>query len=415
MASWRRTLYAVWLAQTLTIIGFNLRTPFLPLFLADLGTTSVEQQTLWAGVINAGGAAVMTIAAPLWGVVADRYGRKPMVLRSMFAGACTIGLMALATSPWHLLILRFLEGGLTGTVTATTALVATTVPKERLGFSLGLMQMAIFSGSSVGPLLGGVLADTIGFRSTFALAGSLLFISGLLVLFLAEERFERPASHPDGSAPDQPPLRTLLLAPAMLAMILVLFSLRAASSSIQPIMPLFVEQLSQRTSGVASLAGIAMGVMGLTSALASVVLGRAGDRIGPRSILIASVLLSGLLYLPQAAAHSVTQLILLQAVFGLAVGGALPTANAIVAHLTPPARRGAIYGFTAAATSLGGFVGPLGGAALAAAASIRATFLLTGALLLAMGLWVWRAIPQQVGVPAASRRERALDQSRSLR
>ncbi|MBX5445812.1 MFS transporter [Sphaerobacter sp.] len=414
MTSWRRTLYALWLAQTLTIIGFSLRTPFLPLFLADLGTTSTEQQALWAGLINGGGAAVMAITAPFWGFVADRYGRKPMVLRAMFVGSCTIGLMALATSPWHLLALRFVEGGLTGTVTASTALVATTVPKERLGYSLGLMQMAIFSGSSVGPLLGGVLGDTIGYRPTFVLAGSLLFISGLLVLVLVQEHFERPAPRDEDSS-EAASVRALLVTPAMVAMILVLFGLRAASSAIQPIMPLYVEQLASRATGVASLAGITMGVMGLTSALASVMLGRAGDRFGTRPILLASIVLSGLLYLPQAGVQSVGQLILLQAIFGLAVGGALPTANAIVAHLTPPERRGAIYGFTAAATSLGGFVGPLGGASLAAVISIRATFLVTGALLLAIGLWAWRAIPEQIGVPATSGSSRALNRSGSLR
>src|SRR5690606_7605170 len=389
MTSWQRTLYALWLAQTLTIIGFSLRTPFLPLFLGDLGAESMEQQALWSGLINGGGAAIMAVTAPLWGFVADRYGRKPMVLRAMFVGSCTIGLMALATSPWHLLALRFVEGGLTGTVTASTALVATTVPKERLGYSLGLMQMAIFSGSSVGPLLGGVLGDTIGYRPTFVLAGSLLFISGVLVLVLVQENFERPVPR-DEDASERVSMRALLVAPAMLAMILVLFGLRAASSAIQPIMPLYVEQLANRASGVASLAGITMGVMGLTSALASVLLGRAGDRFGTRPILLVSIVLSGLLYLPQAGVQSVGQLILLQAVFGLAVGGALPTANAIVAHLTPPERRGAIYGFTAAATSLGGFVGPLGGASLAAAISIRATFLVMGALLLVIGLWAWR-------------------------
>ncbi|ACZ40525.1 MFS transporter [Sphaerobacter thermophilus] len=414
MTSWQRTLYALWLAQTLTIIGFSLRTPFLPLFLGDLGAESMEQQALWSGLINGGGAAIMAVTAPLWGFVADRYGRKPMVLRAMFVGSCTIGLMALATSPWHLLALRFVEGGLTGTVTASTALVATTVPKERLGYSLGLMQMAIFSGSSVGPLLGGVLGDTIGYRPTFVLAGSLLFISGVLVLVLVQENFERPVPR-DEDASERVSMRALLVAPAMLAMILVLFGLRAASSAIQPIMPLYVEQLANRASGVASLAGITMGVMGLTSALASVLLGRAGDRFGTRPILLVSIVLSGLLYLPQAGVQSVGQLILLQAVFGLAVGGALPTANAIVAHLTPPERRGAIYGFTAAATSLGGFVGPLGGASLAAAISIRATFLVMGALLLVIGLWAWRAIPERIGVPATPGSSRTLNRSGSLR
>ncbi|MCS7256720.1 MAG: MFS transporter, partial [Thermomicrobium sp.] len=145
--NWQRTLAALWLAQTLTIIGFSLRTPFLPFFVAELGARDLQSQVLWAGAINAGGAAVMAITAPLWGALADRYGRKLMVLRAMAAGSLTIGLMALATSPWQLFVLRLVEGGFTGTVTASTTLAASTVPKERLGFGLGLMQMAVFSGS----------------------------------------------------------------------------------------------------------------------------------------------------------------------------------------------------------------------------------------------------------------------------
>lgn len=157
-----------------------------------------------------------------------------------------------------------------------------------------------------------------------------------------------------------------------------------------------------------------MGIMGLTSAIAAVIFGRAADRYGQRMILIVLTLLSGLLYLPQAAAQSVGQLIVLQAIFGLAVGGVLPTANAVVAHLTPPARRGAIYGFTAAATALGGFVGPLGGAGLAAAVNIRASFLVTGVTLLVIGLWIWRAVPATIDA-AARRPSRVAKSSRSPR
>ena len=138
--SWKRNLYALWIAQTLTIVGFSLRAPFLPFYIEQLGAQSFARQALWAGVINSGGAAVMAISSPLWGIAADRYGCKPMVVRAMVAGSFTIGLMSLARSPWRLLILRFIEGGFTGTVTASTTLVAATTPRERLGFGLGMMQ-----------------------------------------------------------------------------------------------------------------------------------------------------------------------------------------------------------------------------------------------------------------------------------
>lgn len=389
--SWRRNLYALWIAQTLTIVGFSLRTPFLPFFIKDLGAESFASQALWAGVINAGGAAVMAISAPLWGIAADRFGRKPMVVRAMLAGSLTIGLMSLATSPWHLLILRFVEGGFTGTVTASTTLVAATTPRERMGFGLGMMQMAVFSGASVGPLFGGILADQIGYRPTFVVAGSMLFIGGIIVLTQVREQFTRPAR---GSVDEQSGqrLRALLLSSAMLAMIAVMLALRVASSAIQPIMPLYVEQLARSTATVATLSGVTLGIAGLTSAVASISLGRLADRIGQRPVLVASALGVGLLYLPQAFAGSVTQLIVLQGMFGIAAGGVMPTANAIVAHLTPAERRGAVFGFTAAATSLGGFIGPLGGSALAASIDIRYVFLVSGLLMITVGAWVAHAV-----------------------
>lgn len=390
--SWRRTLYALWVAQILTIIGFSLRTPFLPFYVAELGADTFEQQALWAGAINAGGAAIMAITAPIWGALADRYGRKLMVLRAMFAGSLTISLMAVATSPWQLLALRFVEGAFTGTVAASTTLAASTVPKERLGYGLGLMQMAVFSGSAVGPLFGGVLADAFGYRTTFLLAGSMLFISGWIVLFLVHEEFERPAP---GSSTRSASVDTLhlLWQPALLAVILGLLALRSASTALQPIVPLMVEQLARGSGAVNSLAGLSLGVAGLTSAVAAVAIGQAGDRFGANRLLVATSLLAGLTYLPLAAAQSVTHLVLLQAAFGIASGGMLPTANALIAHLTPPERRGTVYGFTTTATAIGAFIGPLGGTALAAALSIRAAFVALGALLLATGVWLWQVLP----------------------
>jgi DHA1 family multidrug resistance protein-like MFS transporter len=389
--NWQRTLGALWLAQTLTIIGFSLRTPFLPFFVAELGARNLETQVLWAGAINAGGAAVMAITAPLWGALADRYGRKLMVLRAMVAGSLTIGLMALATSPWQLFVLRLVEGGFTGTVTASTTLAASTVPRERLGFGLGLMQMAVFSGSAVGPLIGGVLADQIGYRATFVLAGSLLLVSALLVAFLVEERFEPPPRRAGHGETGGETWR-LLLAPALLGIVVSLFALRAASMALQPIVPLLVAQLACGSSAVNSLAGLAMGVSGMTSAVASVGLGRLSDRIGQRPLLIASGALAAATFLPLGLTTQVWQVIVLQALFGIASGGMLPTANALVARLTPEGRRGTIYGFTTTASSLGAFVGPLVGTALAAALGLHAPFLAIGLALAATVAWVARTL-----------------------
>ena len=385
---WRRNLYALWLAQLLTIIGFSLRTPFLPFFLADIGADSFASQAIWSGAINAGGAAVMAISAPFWGIVADRYGRRPMVLRAMFAGSITVSLMGLAQSPIQLLILRFIEGGFTGTVAASTTLVASTTPREQRGFSLGMMQMAVFSGASIGPLFGGLLADFIGYRVAFLVAGSMLFLGGLIVLTQVREDFQRPQPGAQAAGNGAPTLWVVLLGGAMLAMIGVMFALRLSTSAVQPIMPLYVEQLAGATGSVASLSGLTLGVAGLTSAVAAVLIGRRADRVGHGKVLIVATVAAGLLFIPLGLAQAAWQLIIFNGLYGIAAGGVMPSANSVVANLTPSARRGAVFGFTTAATSLGGFIGPLGGALLAAAFDIRYVFFVAGAVTLLAAGWV---------------------------
>lgn len=389
MIAWRRTLYAIWIAQLLAIVGFSLRVPFLPFYLDELGAGSTDSQTIWSGVINAGGAGVMAIAAPIWGVVADRRGRRPMILRAMFGGAITVALMGLVTAPWHLLALRFVEGALTGTVTASTALVAATMPKDRLGFGLGMIQTAVFSGASLGPLVGGLLAAQIGYRATFAVASACLAAGGLVVLFFVREDFTPAPRGPKQSR--RAALRAslgFLLGRAVLTMIAVMLVVRLASSATQPIIPLYVEHLERAGApaglSASSLSGLVFGALGLTSAVAAVYFGRRGDRVGHRRILVGCAFAAGLLYLPMAVARNAWDLVVLQALFGIAAGGLIPTANALIANATAPERRGTVFGVMAAAAAVGAFIGPLAGSGLAAAFGFRSAFLASALLLLAM-------------------------------
>lgn len=393
---WRRNLYAIALAQFLAIVGFSLRAPFLPFFIADLGVSSAADQALWAGVVNAAGAGVMAISAPIWGVVADRRGRRPMLLRAMFASVVTVGLMGLATQPWHLLALRLVEGSLSGTVTAATTLVATTSPKARLGYTLGIVQTAIFAGASLGPLVGGLLAGLIGPRATFLVASGCLATAGLIVLFFVREHFV-PAVRTAAVAGLSRIGRVrgavaMLVGGAMLVLVMVLFVVRAASMAVQPVIPLFVAELAPEIADPSALAGLVMGVLGFTSAASAMAFGRLGDRRGHWPILLGCIVAAGLLYLPMAFVQNPWQLVVLQGLFGVAAGGLIPSANALIANVTAPERRGAMYGLTAGAGSLGGFIGPLAGAAIAAVSGFRAPFLLVGVMLLLLAIPVLRAM-----------------------
>jgi MFS transporter, DHA1 family, multidrug resistance protein len=409
---WNVTLYAVWAGQLLALIGFSSRVPFLPFYLGDLGVDDVSGQALWSGAINAAGAAVMAVTAPIWGLLADRYGRKPMLLRGLFGGAVVVVMMGFATAPWQLLALRVLEGALTGTVAAATALIATSAPKRRLGYALGMVQTAVFAGAAAGPLFGGFAYDRIGPRATFVLAGVMLFCGGVTVAFLARERFTRVATHAitDEGLGRWRRFQTsgaFLFTAAMLTMLGAIFAVRLIAMAMQPIIPLFVQQLAPDDPHVATVAGVVLGSAGFTSAFAAAYLGRLGDRTGHRRVLAISLLAAGLVYLPMAIVRDPWQLALLQALMGVAAGGLIPSANALIAHLTPVERRGTIFGLSAAISAVGGFIGPLAGAFLATGLGFRATFIASGTLLLAVAAMViWSQA-------AAESRGREAEESRS--
>lgn len=392
LREWRRNLWAMWIAQTLSIVGFSFTTPFTPLFLRELGIEKQADLILWSGAMNAGSAIVMAVTAPLWGAIADRYGRKPMVLRAMFGGAVVIGLMCLAPNAHILFALRVIQGALTGTVTASVALVASITPRERLGFSMGLMQTAVFSGSSFGPLLGGIAADTIGYRLSFLLTAAFLGFAGLLVLFLVGERFEPPKASARGGRAMVGGMFAPLSNRLILAMVVTLCLLSLGTMAISPLLAIFVEELSHSEASVASLAGVAFGITGLTNALAAIGFGRLADRLGRRRILIGCSLAAGVLATLPAFVQTPLQLIVARGLYGIAAGGMLPIANALIADVTPPESRGAVYGLTSAASSLGSAVGPFAGATLAAVFSIRVVFVCAASVLFFISAWVWRML-----------------------
>jgi len=161
-------------------MAFGFVFPFLPLFIAELGVGGIEQVEVWSGVTAFGQAAVLSVFSPVWGAIADRYGRRVMVLRVAFAGGIILGLMGLSQNIWQFLALRLIQGALTGVVAASTALASAFVPRERLGYAMGLIQMSAFAGNSVGPLLGGFVADRVGYRASFAVTAGLMLSAGVI-------------------------------------------------------------------------------------------------------------------------------------------------------------------------------------------------------------------------------------------
>jgi len=293
----------------------------------------------------------------------------------------------------QLLVLRILQGSLTGTVAASMALVAAMSPPDRIGYSLGVMQTAVFSGAFAGPLLGGVVADLLGCRAAFWLAGTILFLAGFAVLAFAEERFDPRHSKDRSTAVGLLyGLRMAIASRRLLTTIVVVLLVQVARMIVSPIFPLFVQSLNPAGERVASIAGGILGVGFLCSALAAATIGRISDNIGYRRALTCCVLGSAFLYALQALVRDSAQLLILRAASGAFAGGIMPMANAIIATSAPEGRQSSTIGLSASANALGNAIGPIIGAIVAATLGMRSTFLCSAAIFALAGIWVAGAI-----------------------
>lgn len=396
---WRRTLAAMVAVMLIMSIAFNFLSPVMPLFLPELGLESESAVNFWAGLIASATSFVAAFTAPLWGRLADRYGRKLMVLRSSFAiGICTL-LMGLALTPWHLLGLRALMGAFAGFTSASVVLVSSQVPESRLGYSLGLLSTGQLVGSLLGPVLGGAVADVSGsYRLPFFVAGAISAAAFIVCLWLVPERFSKPGAERK-PAPLIESVRTVLARRGMLALVLVLLMTQFAVQAIGPMVTLYVQDMLGTRPDLATLGGLAFSATGLAGVAAVPLLGRLADRIGERRVLLIALTGATLSMAPQAFVDSYPLFVAERFALGLFIGAVLPATNALIAKITPQAERGSVYGMTASAYFIGNSMGPLTGGAVAAAFGINWVFLVTAVMLCANLVWVYCTVPAPEDVP----------------
>ena len=392
---WRITLAVVFLSQFTSAVGFAMVFPFLPLYVDHLGSTLGMSVELGAGLVIGGQALTMAIVAPFWGVVADRYGRKLMVMRAMFGGAVLLGLMAFVTSAEQLIFLRMVQGAITGTVAANNAMAASVVPRSRVGFAMGTLQVGQWSGVAAGPVLGGLLADAFGFSFPFYLTALLLFVAGVLVYFGVQEAAmpKRKADEPQMSVMDQ--FRHVLTADGVTPVYLLRFMSGVGRTMIIPIAPLFVVSLlPAEVAGQSIYAGLVMSVSSAAGVVSGIYLGRLGDKIGHRIVLFGCAIVATAFYIPQVFVTSVEQLLLLQAITGLASGGLIAAPAALLAQYTQAGEEGVAYGFDNALFSGARAVAPMVGSGVAALGGLRATFAAAAILHLSVIYITHRYLPE---------------------
>ena len=372
--SWRKTLYIMVFCQVITSVGFSSIFPFLPLYVKSLGSVTSLGTQMLSGLVFSSQALTMMIASPIWGALADRWGRKLMVERAMFGGAVLLGLMAFARSAEELVLLRAVQGLITGTIGAANALVASVVPRERTGHAMGLLQVGLGSGVGLGPIIGGAVADAFGYRVAFYVTSALLVIAGVIVAIGVEEHFVPPDKTGDRKRGFWKEWRQILSAPGVVATYALRFMDSLCRMAFIPILPLFALELMAEASGVNSFTGLVIGAAAAAAAVFSVFFGRLGDRTGQRQIVVACALAGFVSFSLQAWVGSSWQFLLLQLVAGIAHGGIVTGVSALLARYTECGEEGAVYGLDNSINSGARALAPMIGVSIAVWLGFRAVF-----------------------------------------
>lgn len=393
---WRRTLIILSLAQLLSAIGFSMIFPFLPNYVEALGSSTGTSLVFWAGAVFSSQALTMMIASPLWGAASDRLGRKPMVARAMFGGAVIILLMAFARSAEELTLLRAIQGLITGIGSAANALVASIAPRGRSGYAMGILQTALWSGVAVGPVMGGILADLYGFRIAFIVTAALLVLGGLLVLFGVREDFQPSEKAARGVLGDW---QDILATTGVAVTFGARFTATLGRGLLVPVLPLFVPTIMAGSQGVGTMIGLVIGISSATGTASAIYLGNLGDRIGHKRILVWSALGAALAYLPMALVTHPWQLLLLNALSGVAIGGVMPSLSALLTGYSTEKSIGSAFGLDNSVMSGSRAVAPLVGVGVASLFGYRAAFL-AGAVIFLLTLAIAALRLPQPRLPA---------------
>ena len=393
---WEKTLYLLFVAQLISAVGFSTIFPFLPLYVQEVGSSSGWSTEFSVGLVFSIQGFTMMVASPIWGIVSDRYGRKVMVQRATFGGAILILLMAFVRSAEELVILRAVQGLVTGVVSAVNALVAGQAPRARMGYAMGVIQVGLWAGVAVGPFIGGAIADGFGYRAAIIVTAVLLALAGVMVQFGVQENFV-PTVRDKAKFPNiLNDWWVIVAAPGVGVTFFLRFISNMARMAIFPILPLFLATILTESDRLNTITGLMIGVTAAASTVTAIYLGRLGDRIGHRKVVRGCALAAALCYIPQSMVQEAWQLLLLQGLTGAAAGGILPAISALLARYTKPGEEGSVYGLDNSIGAAGRAVSPLIGTGVAAWFGLRSTFIAAGAMfLLITGFAIWK-LPKSV-------------------
>ena len=387
METWKRTVYISLVCVFCTAFGVSQLAPILPLYFHDLGVQTPEAMSLWSGLATGATYIIVCLAAPFWGRVADKKGRKITLIRSSFGMALCNALIAFQTTPEGVVLIRLIQGLVSGFYSASITLIASETPIERTGWALGLLASANLAGSLIGPLLGGYIADTVGIRNDFIIVGTLMGLAGVLATIFIHENYV-PQPNPEKLSirklKEQIPEFN-----SIVALCVASFIYAICIMSLQPVISVYIKGIvPSDTENLAFIAGAVFSAMGIAQLMSSSPLGKLVDKIGPRKVLVVSLIYVGVLNIPQAYVSDVYQLAIIRFLQGFGLGGMLPALNTYLSSKTPREFTGQVFSYNQSCLFFGYFLGSVGGASLMAWLGFTTLFWVSGGLFIISALWI---------------------------
>ena len=387
METWKRTVYISLVCVFCIAFGVSQLAPILPLYFHDLGVQTPEAMSLWSGLATGATYIIVCLAAPFWGRIADKRGRKITLIRSSFGMALCNILIAFQTTPEGVVLIRLIQGLVSGFYSASITLIASESPIERTGWALGLLASANLAGSLIGPLLGGYIADTVGIRNDFIIVGIIMGLAGLLATMFIHEDYV-PKDNVEklsiSKLKEQIPEFN-----SVIALCVASFIYAICIMSLQPVISVYIKGiLPSNTENIAFIAGAVFSAMGIAQLISSSPLGKLVDKIGPRKVLVISLIYVGILNIPQAYVSDVYQLAIIRFLQGFGLGGMLPALNTYLSSKTPREFTGQVFSYNQSCLFLGYFLGAVGGASLMAWLGFTTLFWASGGLFIISALWI---------------------------
>lgn len=381
MESGKVNLISVWFGCFFTGLAISQILPFLPLYISQLGVNSHEALSMWSGLTFSVTFLISAIVSPLWGSLADRKGRKLMLLRASLGMAIAILLQAFATNVWQLFLLRGIMGLTSGYIPNAMALVASQVPRERSGWALSTLATAQISGVISGPLMGGFIADHVGLRPVFFITAMLLIVSFMVTLFLIKEGV-RPTLKKSERLSGKAVFASLPYPVLVISLFFTTLVIQLCNGSISPILALFIKSMAPDSNNIAFLSGLIASVPGVSALISAPRLGKLGDRIGTERILMATLICAVVLFFAMSWVTTPFQLGVLRFLLGFADGAMLPAVQTLLVKYSSDQITGRIFGYNQSFMYLGNVAGPLMGATVSAMAGFRWVFIATAIIVM---------------------------------